>query len=81
MQHPPQDLTEEFPARAAPISSLQPSSARAARLLEAYQDVCKAMLHAETRLEPVSGVHEADLRRRHMLLRHEIRWLLQAHHA
>lgn len=79
MSHTPHELAEEFPAEAAAISALRQANAHFARRVEEYHEVNRAIHRAETRVEPVSEAHETELRRRRMLLKDEIRWMLEDH--
>ena len=79
MSHTPHELAEEFPAEAAAISALRQANAHFARLVEEYHEANRAVHRAETRVEAVSEAHEAELRRRRMLLKDEIRGMLEEH--
>lgn len=72
MANTPHELAEEFPAEAGRISALKETDAHFARLVEEYHDVNRAVHRAETRVEPVSDEHEADLRRKRAALKDQI---------
>ena len=78
MTHTPHELAEDFPDEAEKISALKQTDAHFARLVEEYHEVNRAVHRAETHVEPVGEGHEAELRRRRMQLKDEIRRMLQA---
>lgn len=72
MANTPHELAEEFPAEAGKISALKETDAHFARLVEDYHTVNRAVHRAETRVEPVSEEHEAELRRQRAALKDDI---------
>jgi len=78
MSHTPHELAEEFPGRAGDIAALKGQNAHFARIVEEYHEVNRAIHRAETRVEPLSDEHEADLRRKRMALKDEIAAMLRA---
>ncbi|MBK5927468.1 YdcH family protein [Rhodobaculum claviforme] len=78
MSHTPHELAEDFPADAERISQLKQSNAHFARLVEEYHDLNRTVHRAETQVEPTSDAHESELRRRRVVLKDEIRRMLDA---
>ena len=72
MSHTPHELSEDFPEAGEQIAQLKQTDAHFARLVEEYHEVNRAVHRAETLVEPVSGSHEQDLRRKRMQLKDEI---------
>lgn len=72
MANTPHELAEEFPAEAGKISALKETDAHFARLVEEYHTVNRDVHRAETRVEPVSEEHEAELRKQRAALKDQI---------
>ncbi|NJM81650.1 MAG: DUF465 domain-containing protein [Tabrizicola sp.] len=72
MAHTPHELSEEFPAEAEKIHALKAKDPHFARLVEEYHEVNRAVHRAETRSEPVTEEHEAELRRHRSHLKDHI---------
>jgi hypothetical protein len=64
MSHTPHELAEDFPGQAERIAQLKAKDPHAARLIDDYHALNRAVHRAETRVEPMSEEAEADLRRR-----------------
>ncbi|MGY6703434.1 YdcH family protein [Roseinatronobacter sp.] len=77
MSNTPHELAEEFPQSADLIHHLKTADAHFRRLAEDYHAVNRAIHRAETLVEPVSGDHEIDMRRKRLALKDEIARLLQ----
>jgi uncharacterized protein len=78
MSHTPHELAEEFPHAVDLMQKLKQGNAHFARLAEEYHDVNRAIHRAETLVEPVSDVHETEMRRKRMALKDEIARMLSA---
>jgi uncharacterized protein len=76
MSHTPHELAEEFPQAVELMHKLKLDDAHFARLAEEYHDVNRAIHRAETLVEPVSDVHETEMRRKRMALKDEIARIL-----
>lgn len=76
MSHTPHELAEEFPGSVDLIHQLKLENAHFARLAEEYHEVNRAVHRAESLVEPVSEVHEQELRRKRMALKDEIARML-----
>ncbi len=76
MSHTPHELAEEFPQAVELMHKLKLDNAHFARLAEEYHDVNRAIHRAETLVEPVSDVHETEMRRKRMVLKDEIARIL-----
>ena len=76
MSHTPHDLHDEFPGQVDLLHRLKLENPHFSKLAEQYHDINRALHRAETRIEPVSEQHEADLRRRRMNLKDDIARLL-----
>lgn len=72
MANTPHELAEEFPDKAAAISALKQSDAHFARLADEYHSLNREVHRAETNVEPVSDLAEADLRKTRAALKDEI---------
>lgn len=72
MANTPHELAEEFPAEAGKISALKETDAHFARLVEEYHGLNRDVHRAETRVQPVSEEHEAELRRQRAALKDQI---------
>lgn len=79
MSHTPHELAEEFPQSIELMHRLKLEDAHFARLSEQYHEVNRAIHRAETLVEPVSDMHETELRRKRMGLKDEIARMLNAH--
>ena len=78
MSNTPHTLGEEFPGQLDAIHALKAKDERFARILEEYDDVNDQIHKAETRVEPVSEDHEAELRKRRLALKDAIASALAA---
>lgn len=78
MSNTPHTLGEEFPGQRDAIHALKARDERFARILEEYDDVNDQIHKAETRVEPVSEDHEAELRKRRLALKDAIASALAA---
>lgn len=78
MSNTPHTLSEEFPGQLDAIHALKAKDARFARVLDEYDDVNDKIHRAETRIEPVSDEHEAELRKRRLTLKDMIASALAA---
>ena len=63
MSHTPHELQEDFPEYAERIGALKEENAHFARLAEEYHEVNRAVYRAETNLEPMEPLAEAELRK------------------
>ena len=72
MTHTPHSFAAEFPNKTRAIHSLKMSDDHFAKLVEKYETVSRDIHRAETRFEPVSDTHEAQLRKTRMELKDEI---------
>jgi uncharacterized protein len=78
MSHTPHELAEEFPHATDLIARLKQDDAHFARLADEYHIVNRAIHRAETLVEPVAEHHEAELRRKRMVLKDDIARALAA---
>ncbi len=78
MSNTPHTLHEEFPAEVEKISALKVANAHFARLLDEYDAVNDQVHRAEARVDAVTEVHEAELRRKRSHLKDEIARMLRA---
>lgn len=76
MKNTPHELAEEFPDKTVVISNLKQSDAHFARLADEYHNINRAVHRAETNVEPVSDVVEAELRKTRAVLKDQIWGLL-----
>ncbi len=76
MSHTPHELAEEFPHAVEMIHKLKLEDAHFARLSEEYHDINRAIHRAETLVEPVSDMHETEMRRKRLALKDEIAAML-----
>ncbi|MCA8880164.1 MAG: DUF465 domain-containing protein [Rhodobacteraceae bacterium] len=81
MSHVPHELSEEFPNEADRLHELRQSDSRAARLMDEYHEVNRALHRAESNVEPVAEAEEQRLRRVRMSLKDEIARLLREANA
>ncbi|PCJ09424.1 MAG: hypothetical protein COB16_04480 [Rhodobacteraceae bacterium] len=72
MKNTPHELAEDFPDKSAEISALKQSDAHFARLADEYHNVNRAVHRAETNVEPISELAEADLRKTRAALKDQI---------
>lgn len=72
MSHTPHELAEEFPHAVEVLRRLKLEDAHFARLAEEYHEVNRAIHRAEALVEPISEMHEVELRRKRMILKDEI---------
>ncbi|WP_378949373.1 YdcH family protein [Mesorhizobium sp. ANAO-SY3R2] len=72
MSNTPHTLGEEFPGKLEAIHALKAQDASFARILEEYDEVNDQIHRAETKIEPVSQEHEAELRKRRLVLKDAI---------
>lgn len=78
MSNTPHTLGEEFPGKLDAIHALKAKDERFARLLDEYDEVNDKIHLAETRIEPISDQHEAELRKRRLTLKDTIAAALAA---
>lgn len=78
MSHTPHELSEEFPDKTNEISSLKQSNAHFARLVDEYHEVNRDVHRAETNVQPTDELHEAEMRKKRMVLKDEIWKMLSA---
>ena len=78
MSHVPHELAEEFSAEADALQTLRRTDAHAARMMDEYHEVNRAVHRAETDVEPVSDAEMQRLRKQRMVLKDEIARLLRA---
>jgi len=78
MSHTPHELSEEFPDKVNEISSLKQSDAHFSRLVDEYHAVNRDVHRAETNVEPTDDLHEAEMRKKRMVLKDEIWKMLSA---
>ncbi|TQM92856.1 YdcH family protein [Roseinatronobacter monicus] len=76
MSHTPHELAEEFPLAVEMIHKLKLENAHFVRLSEEYHDINRAIHRAETLVEPVSDMHETEMRRKRLALKDEIAAML-----
>lgn len=72
MSNTPHSLKDEFPGQAEAIHRLKVADAHFARLLEEYDEVNDAVHLAETRVNPIDGSAENDLRKRRLQIKDAI---------
>ncbi|WP_412563888.1 YdcH family protein [Thalassobius sp. MITS945101] len=72
MSNTPHELAEEFPELAEKMSALKVSDAHFAKLAEEYHTLNRAVHRAETNVEPVEQLVEADMRKKRAALKDEI---------
>lgn len=77
MPNTPHELAEEFPAQADKIHELKQSDAHFNKLHDEYHEVNRVIHRAETNVEPMSDVHQTELRKKRMVLKDEISRLLR----
>jgi len=79
MSHTPHDLAADFPQAVDLIHRLKGENAHFARLAEAYADVNAQVHRAETDLDPMDDLAQAELRKTRMRLKDEIAAMLREH--
>ncbi len=72
MSNTPHELADEFPDSAQALHSLKMSDPHFMRLFDEYHEINREIHRIETRVAPASETHEAQLRRRRMVLKDEI---------
>ncbi|MEL7014303.1 MAG: YdcH family protein [Pseudomonadota bacterium] len=72
MSHTPHELAEDFPEHADRIHDLKISDPHFARLFDEYHEINRAIHRAETLVEPVEDLAEAEMRKTRILLKDEI---------
>ena len=76
MTHTPHELAEEFPEAVEKIHALKISDAHFSRLADEYHAVNRDIHRLETRVDTASDAHEADLRKKRVLLKDQIAAIL-----
>lgn len=79
MSHTPHELAEEFPADVEKMHALKTSDAHFAKLFDSYHEVNRAVHRAETNVEPMEQLAEAQMRKQRAALKDEIAAYLAAH--
>lgn len=77
MSHTPHELNEEFPEYVEQMHALKESDQHFVRLSDEYHEINRAIHRIETKIEPVSPMHEEDLRKQRMVLKDEIARILR----
>ncbi|MEL7398419.1 MAG: YdcH family protein [Pseudomonadota bacterium] len=72
MSHTPHELADDFPEHPDRIHDLKVSDPHFARLFEEYHEINRAIHRAETLVEPVEELAEADMRKARMRLKDEL---------
>ena len=78
MSNTPHELAAEFPEHIAKISDLKQTDAHFARLAEEYHEINRAVHRAETNVEPMENLAEAEMRKKRAALKDELYRLLSA---
>lgn len=78
MSNTPHELAAEFPEHIAKISDLKQTDAHFARLAEEYHEINRAVHRAETNVEPMESLAEAEMRKKRAALKDELYRLLSA---
>ncbi|WP_299923896.1 YdcH family protein [uncultured Pelagimonas sp.] len=78
MSNTPHELAEEFPEYVEKMSGLKQSDAHFAKLADEYHDLNRQVHRAETNVEPMSELAEAELRKKRAALKDEIYGMLTA---
>jgi len=76
MSNAPNDLLEDFPAKADRIHQLKTSNNHFARLYDEYNELNRTIHRVETRVEPKSEDVEEELKRRRLKIKDEIMAML-----
>jgi uncharacterized protein YdcH (DUF465 family) len=72
MSNTPHELAEEFPEFVEKMSELKVSDAHFAKLADEYHTLNRSVHRAETNVEPVEQLTEAELRKKRSALKDEI---------
>jgi uncharacterized protein YdcH (DUF465 family) len=78
MSNTPHELAAEFPEHIAKISDLKQTDAHFARLADEYHEINRAVHRAETNVEPMESLAEAEMRKKRAALKDELYRLLSA---
>ena len=78
MSHTPHELHEEFPEHDAKITEMKQSDAHFAKLADEYHEINRAVHRAETNVEPMENLAEAEMRKKRAALKDELYRLLSA---
>ncbi|MEM5476731.1 DUF465 domain-containing protein [Pacificibacter sp. AS14] len=78
MSNTPHELSADFPELAGKISALKTSDAHFARKMEEYHDLNREVHRAETDVEPMDDLAQAELRKNRMALKDELYQMLTA---
>lgn len=78
MSNTPHELAQEFPEFADRLSALKQSDAHFAKLADQYHALNRQVHRAETNVEPIDQMAEAQLRKERSALKDEIYSLLRA---
>ncbi|MFK7944091.1 MAG: YdcH family protein [Paracoccaceae bacterium] len=76
MSHVPYELAEEFPDKAEKVHALKEGDAHFRKLLDANHDINRAIHRAETNVEPTDPLNETGMRKKRMVLKDQIAWML-----
>lgn len=72
MSNTPHELSADFPEYADKISDLKLSDAHFARLMDEYHALNRQVHRAETDVEPVDDLVQAEMRKQRMALKDEL---------
>ena len=78
MSHTPHELSEEFPDAHETLHRLKEESAHFAKLADSYHELNRQIHRSEEKLDPMSDLAEAELRKKRLLLKDEIAALIKA---
>jgi uncharacterized protein YdcH (DUF465 family) len=78
MPNTPHELSADFPELADKISAMKVSDAHFSRLLEEYHRLNRQVHRAETDVEPMDDLAQAELRKKRMALKDELYQMLTA---
>lgn len=78
MSHVPHELAEEFPDQVEALHALREGDAHAARLMDEYHEINRAVHRAETDVEPTSDDEMTRLRKVRLELKDKIAGLLRS---
>ena len=76
MSNVPHELAEEFPDKAEKIHALKEGDAHFRKLFDEYHDLNRAIHRAETNVEPTDDFNESQMRKKRMVLKDQIAWML-----
>jgi len=76
MTHTPHELIEEFPDKADRIHELKVSDRHFRKLFDEYHEVNRSVHRAETNVEPIEQLAEAELRKKRLYLKDELARML-----